>query len=110
MSEVAMAAGTRDSKLTWLRGLAGPFVVAVMFALWAMACARRPNPDSKGRPESGGPAPSATVLGASPAPKGSTAMVRRTYPKPSDPELRQRLSPIEYEVTQHKATEPAFRN
>jgi peptide methionine sulfoxide reductase msrA/msrB len=37
-------------------------------------------------------------------------MARRTYPKPSDPELRQRLSPIEYEVTQHAATEPAFRN
>jgi peptide methionine sulfoxide reductase msrA/msrB len=48
--------------------------------------------------------------GASPAPKGSTAMVRRTYPKPSDADLRKRLSPIEYEVTQHAGTEPPFRN
>jgi peptide methionine sulfoxide reductase msrA/msrB len=37
-------------------------------------------------------------------------MVRRTYPKASDAELRQRLTPIEYEVTQHAATEPPFRN
>jgi peptide methionine sulfoxide reductase msrA/msrB len=34
----------------------------------------------------------------------------RTYSKPSEGELRQRLSPLEYEVTQHDATEPPFRN
>jgi peptide methionine sulfoxide reductase msrA/msrB len=33
-----------------------------------------------------------------------------TYKKPSDAELRQRLTPLEYEVTQHDATEPPFRN
>jgi peptide-methionine (R)-S-oxide reductase len=27
---------------------------------------------------------------------------------PSDAELRARLAPLQYEVTQHKATEPAF--
>ena len=32
------------------------------------------------------------------------------YTKPADAELRQRLSPLEYEVTQHAETEPAFRN
>lgn len=32
------------------------------------------------------------------------------YKKPSDAELRQRLTPLEYEVTQHDATEPPFRN
>jgi peptide methionine sulfoxide reductase msrA/msrB len=37
-------------------------------------------------------------------------MARPTYPKPSDSELRKRLTPIEYEVTQHAATEPPFRN
>jgi peptide methionine sulfoxide reductase msrA/msrB len=32
------------------------------------------------------------------------------YVKPSDPELRKRLSPLAYEVTQHAATEPPFHN
>src|SRR5450759_5229 len=30
--------------------------------------------------------------------------------KPLDPELRKRLSRIQYEVTQHEGTEPAFNN
>ena len=34
----------------------------------------------------------------------------RSYSKPSDAELRERLTPLEYEVTQHDATEPPFRN
>jgi peptide methionine sulfoxide reductase msrA/msrB len=37
-------------------------------------------------------------------------MSTRTYTKPADAELRTKLSPLEYEVTQHDATEPAFRN
>jgi peptide methionine sulfoxide reductase msrA/msrB len=35
---------------------------------------------------------------------------KRVFNKPSDAELRSRLSPLEYEVTQHEATEPSFRN
>ena len=34
----------------------------------------------------------------------------RTYPKPTDAELRSRLSPLEYAVTQRAATEPPFAN
>ncbi len=34
----------------------------------------------------------------------------RTYSKPADSELRQRLTPLEYEVTQNAATEPPFQN
>ena len=30
--------------------------------------------------------------------------------KPADPELKKKLTPIQYEVTQHDGTEPAFRN
>jgi len=37
-------------------------------------------------------------------------MSQRSYTKPSDAELRKKLSPLEYEVTQHDATEPAFQN
>ncbi len=33
-----------------------------------------------------------------------------TFQKPSDEELRKRLSPEQYEVTQHEGTEPPFRN
>lgn len=34
----------------------------------------------------------------------------KTYTKPSDQELRERLTPEQYKVTQHEGTEPAFRN
>ena len=33
-----------------------------------------------------------------------------TFKKPSDPELRARLTREQYEVTQHESTEPPFRN
>ncbi|WP_043801094.1 peptide-methionine (R)-S-oxide reductase MsrB [Deinococcus gobiensis] len=33
---------------------------------------------------------------------------KKTYSKPSDSELRERLSPIQYQVTQHEGTERAF--
>lgn len=32
------------------------------------------------------------------------------YKKPSDQELKQRLTPMQYYVTQHQGTEPAFHN
>jgi methionine-R-sulfoxide reductase len=32
------------------------------------------------------------------------------FDKPSDAELKQKLNPIQYQVTQHEGTEPAFRN
>ncbi|MBV8518884.1 MAG: bifunctional methionine sulfoxide reductase B/A protein [Acidobacteria bacterium] len=32
------------------------------------------------------------------------------FTKPADAELRQKLTPLQYEVTQHEGTEPAFRN
>jgi len=37
-------------------------------------------------------------------------MNHATYAKPSDAELKKKLTPIQYEVTQHEGTEPAFRN
>jgi peptide methionine sulfoxide reductase msrA/msrB len=37
-------------------------------------------------------------------------MSTRTYTKPSDDELKKKLTPMQYEVTQNDATEPPFRN
>ena len=34
----------------------------------------------------------------------------KEYKKPSDEELREKLTPMQYKVTQHDATEPAFQN
>lgn len=39
-----------------------------------------------------------------------TPSAERKYTKPSDDELRKRLTPLQYEVTQHGATERAFAN
>ncbi|MDB4972753.1 MAG: peptide-methionine (S)-S-oxide reductase [Myxococcaceae bacterium] len=41
---------------------------------------------------------------------GRKPMSKHTYTKPSDAELRKKLTPMQYEVTQKAATEPAFRN
>ena len=39
-----------------------------------------------------------------------TMTTDKPYRKPSDEELRARLTPLQYEVTQHEATERAFEN
>jgi peptide-methionine (R)-S-oxide reductase len=36
--------------------------------------------------------------------------VTETFKKPSDSELKQKLTPIQYKVTQHEGTEPPFHN
>jgi peptide methionine sulfoxide reductase msrA/msrB len=71
-------------------------VVLAMFAAlcMAVACARRPPEQEQKSPV---------------AVKGSSKMTR-SFSKPSEAELRRRLTPIEYEVTQNDATEPPFRN
>jgi methionine-R-sulfoxide reductase len=46
------------------------------------------------------------TAGAEP-PKGWNPM---DYKKPSDAELKGKLKPLQYDVTQHEGTEPAFRN
>ena len=47
-------------------------------------------------------APARTVNGA--------RKMTTPFRKPSDSELQKKLSPIQYKVTQHEGTEPAFRN
>ena len=36
--------------------------------------------------------------------------VTETFKKPTDSELQQKLTPMQYKVTQHEGTEPPFRN
>ncbi len=62
---------------------------AALVALWTLV----PRPDASESP-AGKP--------------GKEAMNEQA--KPSDQELRKKLSPEQYEVTQHEATEPPFRN
>ena len=42
--------------------------------------------------------------------QGSTGSLDRIYTKPSDAELRQKLTPLQYEVTQNAATERPYSN
>jgi peptide methionine sulfoxide reductase msrA/msrB len=64
--------------------------------------------------------PMQTVALDAPAPRPETTMTppsvtsnpvsTKPYTKPSREELRRRLTPLQYEVTQNDATEPPFRN
>jgi peptide methionine sulfoxide reductase msrA/msrB len=68
-------------------------VLLLLRASWTPADLRRPS------------------LGAEPPTFGEKNPVpHRLFQKPSDEELRKRLSPLEYEVTQREATEPPFAN
>ncbi len=51
---------------------------------------------------------SAQVAAISPAPSGVSA--GRSYVKPPEAVLKERLTPLEYDVTQHEGTEPPFQN
>src|SRR5215212_6966381 len=51
---------------------------------------------------------SAPLSAANPSKGGSKSMSQ--YTKPSDAELRKKLTDIQYDVTQHEGTEPPFRN
>jgi len=58
-----------------------------------------------------GCAAGAGTQGATAAPPTTTQGAdMTTYTKPSDDELKKRLTPQQYQVTQHEGTEPAFRN
>ncbi|HWS72787.1 MAG TPA: peptide-methionine (R)-S-oxide reductase MsrB [Thermoanaerobaculia bacterium] len=54
-----------------------------------------------------GAAPQAKTASPSTKPKGANV---NQFTKPSDAELKQKLNPLQYNVTQHEGTEPPFRN
>jgi methionine-R-sulfoxide reductase len=59
-------------------------------------------------------APGGLAASAEPAPPAEGPAKTKGWPvkfeKPSDAELKQKLSPTQYQVTQHEGTEPPFRN
>ncbi len=52
----------------------------------------------------------APAASRSPAPSPTRSAEARPYGRPSDAELRRRLTPLQYEVTQNDATERPFQN
>jgi peptide methionine sulfoxide reductase msrA/msrB len=88
------------------------FLVFVVSLLVLAACTRpegaRPSSAAASAGTENRPGPSAGT--GSNAPTEVNMPAARTFKKPSEAELRGRLSPLEYEVTQHEATEPPFRN
>ena len=71
----------------------------VRYKLYRVGCGR----DQRLRELWGADAPSATGQGV----QGGEKM---GFHKPSDPVLRSSLTPLQYDVTQHEATEPPFHN
>jgi peptide methionine sulfoxide reductase msrA/msrB len=82
-----------------------PLVLAA-FALAATACTRNAN---RGPEANAATSATGDVLQAN-ATTGAAAQSARAYQKPSDDELRKKLTPLEYKVTQEAATEPPFNN
>jgi methionine-R-sulfoxide reductase len=84
--------------------MSSKLTLAAIGLLLAAACSVAEQRDAA---RSGSAARSAEPAGsATPAGKEHWRM----FEKPSDDELRSRLTPMQYEVTQHEGTEPAFRN
>ena len=52
----------------------------------------------------------ARAQSAKPAASTPSPAPRKAYVKPSDDELKKKLTPLQYNVTQHEATETPFRN
>jgi methionine-R-sulfoxide reductase len=51
-----------------------------------------------------------TAMSGKPTEAAPSSAARTPYQKPSDQDLRKRLSPLQYEVTQEEGTEPPFHN
>lgn len=77
--------------------------LSVVIALLGTACAKRSEAEAVDRG-----LPSATL--GEPTLSRPTVNDSTKYKKPSDTELKDKLTPLSYEVTQHEGTERAFDN
>jgi peptide methionine sulfoxide reductase msrA/msrB len=90
----------------------------VRYRLYKTGCGRARRLEQVWGDEAGGGKPSpgkeSPAKGEAPTAAASASIDKKgrqmTYGKPSDQELKQRLTSIQYEVTQHEGTEPPFRN
>ncbi len=76
----------------------GPALLLALVATTAHAQARDANTQAATRPSS------------APAAASMPAQTPKPFVKPSDAELRKRLTSVQYMVTQHEGTESPFRN
>jgi peptide methionine sulfoxide reductase msrA/msrB len=86
---------------------------ASLSLLFSLACNTERATPSEAPPERPAPemaSPSIAVNTATPPAPAPGRVGKRVYVKPPDAELRKRLTPLEYEVTQRAATEPPFHN
>ncbi len=79
--------------------------VALLAGPWLLSALQRPAPSALALLSEGGAASGAE---AASSPKKGRSM--SNFAKPADAELKARLTPMQYQVTQHEGTEPAFRN
>lgn len=72
------------------------FVLLALFAAAALLCTA--------------PASAQTRTASTSSASSSATIARKAFVKPSDSDLKKKLTPLQYEVTQHEATETPFRN
>jgi len=88
-----------------LIALALTAAVVLVAGPWLLSALQRPAPSALAALGAG---EAATGAAAAPSPKKGRSM--SNFAKPSDAELRARLTALQYEVTQKEGTEPSFRN
>ena len=102
----------RPMRFVYLVMLSGLTVVAVSGCSKAESQTTTPGPSGKSETQNAGAGKygeSSTGTGRSIQPQ-SASSIMATNQKPSVAELKQKLTPMQFEVTQNAATEPAFRN
>jgi peptide methionine sulfoxide reductase msrA/msrB len=82
--------------------------ISLLAAPWLLSALQRPAPSARALAEAGGGGLGAGGSSSPAAAKKGKSM--SNFAKPSEAELKSRLTPMQYEVTQKQGTEPAFRN
>jgi peptide methionine sulfoxide reductase msrA/msrB len=82
--------------------------ISVIAGPWLLAALQRPAPSAAAiSAAESSDAAASSALSQVPRKKGKSMS---NFAKPTDAELQARLTPLQYQVTQHEGTEPAFRN
>ena len=82
--------------------------VALLAGPWLLSALQRPAPSALAA--LGAPAIAHPATGAEAPPPSKKGKSMSNFAKPTDAELKARLTPLQYEVTQKEGTEPSFRN